>query len=279
MRNAVKLAFDKTVSKTPKKGDMIVMHGMLGSRLNFRSLSKRQEMSGFLDVWLVDMRNHGASPHSDSMSQADLASDIIQFMDDHDIPEAVLLGHSMGGKAAMKASFSFPERVNGLIICDIGPFNYAEMGFKENPRILKHMQGIDFNKMISKKEIEESFKTVLSFPAQKAIVDFLMTNLVQDGKDKFKWRVNIDVLQRDYTDFSGYVPSSTDRFDKPIKVIYGTKSDFMPLERLHEFSMYFPQYDASRDLKPIQGGHLVHFADPEQFLKYVEEFNRRLFKN
>ena len=270
----VRLAFDVTRAQGSKLCDTVVMHGMLGSRYNFRSLSKRKEMSEHSDVWLVDMRNHGSSPHADSMTQEDLAADLVHFLDCQQIESAVLLGHSMGGKAAMKAAFDYPARVRGLVICDIGPFDYKSLGLSENPAILKHMHGMRVEDFSDRKSVERSLLSVVA--GKKHVVDFLMTNLLQDESGRFRWRVNLKTLEQYYEEFSGYVPSDTDRFDGPVQVIYGTQSEFMPPDRLHEFGKYFPQFDPKRDLKPINGGHLVHFADPERFLQYVEEFNRRL---
>ena len=72
-------------------------------------------------MWFaVDMRNHGNSPwdhrHDYPAMADDLAKVIVaqgQAMD--------VLGHSMGGKAAMVLALMRPDLVNRLLVADIAP--------------------------------------------------------------------------------------------------------------------------------------------------------------
>lgn len=54
-----------------------------------------------LQVYTVDARNHGESPHTDLHSYPLLAEDLLFFLHEHNIPQAVFMGHSMGGRAVM----------------------------------------------------------------------------------------------------------------------------------------------------------------------------------
>jgi esterase len=268
-RKTAKLAFDKIAASGTKKGNLLVLHGLFGSKANFRSLSKRPEMSAHHDVYLLDARNHGDSEHVDSHTIADMAADVERFMDDQGLAKAVLLGHSMGGKTVMQTALNLQDRVEGLIVGDMGPFNYMQLAPSNIP-ILELMNSLNLRLFGHKDEVHKVFMDHLN--GNKMVADFLMTNLMQDKERGLKWRVNVPVLARDYEDISSAIPRKGLTYKGPTTVLYGTKSEYMPTERFPEFKTWFPEIDLERDFKAIQGGHWIHFSDPEAFLKHVKSF-------
>ena len=112
---------DQNPSESPP---LIILHGLLGASGNWLSLAKNQFGSHFRTI-TVDLRNHGKSPHSESNMYGDMASDIIELMDDEHIEHAHILGHSMGGKLAMHLALEHADRVDKLIVADIAPRAYA----------------------------------------------------------------------------------------------------------------------------------------------------------
>ena len=98
---------------------LLMLHGLFGSGTNWRSIARR--LLPGRRIVLVDARNHGRSPHAADMSYAQMADDVLALMDDLDLPQATLLGHSMGGKTAMTLALRHPERVQRLIVADIAP--------------------------------------------------------------------------------------------------------------------------------------------------------------
>lgn len=94
---AYKVHGDTTFYQTP----IIVLHGFLGSKRNWDSMSKRINDSTSVSVIAVDARNHGESPHVSTHSYKDLASDVHELLVKLSIKEALVLGHSMGGRTAM----------------------------------------------------------------------------------------------------------------------------------------------------------------------------------
>jgi len=105
------------------KDALVILHGLLGSSANWRSLAKRfgQQRA----VYSLDLRNHGQSPWSDEMDYALMADDVLEMIDALDHRRICLLGHSMGGKVAMELALSSPESVDSIIIADIAPIAYA----------------------------------------------------------------------------------------------------------------------------------------------------------
>ena len=81
---------------------LLITHGLFGSGTNWRTLAR--SLASRWDVLLVDSRNHGRSPHADSMTYAEMATDLIRVLDDAGLAHAHVLGHSMGGKAVMTLS-------------------------------------------------------------------------------------------------------------------------------------------------------------------------------
>ena len=117
----MEMFFRKLGSGSP----LIIIHGLYGSSDNWLTIGK--ELARDFEVYLVDLRNHGNSPHTDRHSYALMKLDLIEFLDRHDIEKAVLIGHSMGGKVAMVFALEFPERITSLVVIDIGPKSYHSL--------------------------------------------------------------------------------------------------------------------------------------------------------
>ena len=267
---AVKLAFDKISCQGVKKFDLLVCHGLLGNRLNFRSLSKRTEMSGEADVYLVDLRNHGQSPHVDSMKPADFSADLMKFCDDQGIENPVLFGHSMGGKACIKTALDHPDRVRGLIVGDVGPFDYTKFQGVEtsNLSILQYLHELNFDVLKTKDQVRLELMKFTN--NKKTMVEFFLTNIEAKDGERLRWRVNLPVLMKDYFEYSSYTPTLKEKYFGPTKLIYGTKSEYAPAARIPEFKKYFPNFDIQNDAKAIEAGHWIHFAEPEIFLSHFK---------
>ena len=94
----MRLAFNRFGEDNAK--NVVILHGLLGSKRNWFGFGKSLSDLGF-NVWLVDQRNHGESEWNDEHTYFDLAEDIKDFLEEHGIKKTYLIGHSMGGKAAM----------------------------------------------------------------------------------------------------------------------------------------------------------------------------------
>ena len=128
---------------------LVVVHGLYGSSDNWLNIGKR--MAERHTVYMIDLRNHGHSPFSDSHTFNDMRNDLEEFFEKHNIEKATLLGHSMGGKVAMWFAVDFPEKIEKLVIADIAPKDYLllkeDSQFYLHQNILLAMQEIDFKKI------------------------------------------------------------------------------------------------------------------------------------
>src|SRR5882757_4678532 len=114
----MKLFFRQSGQGTP----LIILHGLFGSSDNWYTHAKT--FAEKYTVYLIDQRNHGQSPHSDDFNYKLMTEDLDEFFTDHRIDKAIVIGHSMGGKAAMNFAVRFPDKVKKLVIVDITPRSY-----------------------------------------------------------------------------------------------------------------------------------------------------------
>ena len=105
-----------------KGQELIIMHGLFGMSDNWNSLGKK--FAKYCKVHLVDLRNHGRSPHADDFNYDVMCDDLLEYMQDNNIQKPILLGHSLGGKVAMKFAFTYPEKIEKIIVGDISPRKY-----------------------------------------------------------------------------------------------------------------------------------------------------------
>ncbi|TFG60348.1 MAG: alpha/beta fold hydrolase, partial [Spirochaetales bacterium] len=116
---------------------LVILHGLLGSSENWNGTGSR--LGAFYTVYVPDARNHGRSPHTEEMNFPSMAGDVLEFMDAAGLASCFLLGHSMGGKTAMEVALQAPDRVNRLIVADMGPARH-EAHFSD---VLSALDGYD----------------------------------------------------------------------------------------------------------------------------------------
>ena len=124
-------------SSTP----VLILHGLFGSSRNWQTLA--QKLSAKHHVFTLDLRNHGQSPHCETMSYPQMAADVVRFMDDHQIDKARIIGHSMGGKTAMSMALASPQRVAQLVVVDIAPVAYRH----NYDELLGNLQNLDLSQI------------------------------------------------------------------------------------------------------------------------------------
>ena len=100
---------------------MIVMHGFLGSKVNWRTLCSKEGISNRRKCYLVEMRNHAASDHHKDHDYNVMSDDVVRFADHHQLERFTVMGHSMGGRTSMNLACRYPDRVDGVISVDAAP--------------------------------------------------------------------------------------------------------------------------------------------------------------
>jgi esterase len=243
-----------------KGTSLIILHGLFGSLDNWLTLGKK--FAEHFSVYLVDQRNHGRSPHTEEHSFELMAADIDEFMQQHHIEKAHLIGHSMGGKTAIQFSLLHPEKVLKQIIIDIAPKKY--------PRGHDDIFDAIFSLNLSQIEKRDEADKILSEKIRDlGTRQFLLKNLDRNSDSgTFEWKMNLDVLYRDYDNISKEI-ISTNPVDVETLVIRGGKSGYVPDEDLKLFKKLFPKTTMT-DIE--NAGHWVHAEAPVELLAIASRF-------
>jgi esterase len=237
---------------------LIILHGLFGSLDNWVSLARK--FGEQFKVYLVDQRNHGLSFHDDTFNYEVMANDVLEFMSTQGIDKAHLIGHSMGGKTAMEFAVHHPEKVNKLIIADIGPKYYPV----HHTQIIKALYAIPVAELSSRKEADEIMSLMIN---NFGIRQFLLKNLLRDG-DAFKWKMNLDVIAQNIEEV-GKALNQNASYDKETLFIKGGHSDYIVDGDMILINSIFPK----AKLETIaEAGHWLHAEKPQEFYQIVISF-------
>ncbi|REC96186.1 alpha/beta fold hydrolase [Kushneria indalinina] len=249
-------------SGVPEQADappLIVVHGLFGSADNWRSHTKYWRQTR--RVVAVDLRNHGRSPHAPGMGYEDMAADVLGVMDQLDIDQCDLLGHSMGGKVAMTLARHHPNRVARLIVADIAPVAY-EHGHDD---IFRAHRLVEDALPESRKEADDAMAEAIDSQTTR---QFLATNLARDDQGILGWRVGLDFIEEGYGDIVA-PPGGEAPFEGPTLVLRGENSNYIENDMLPLINEVMP---AAR-VETIKGaGHWLHAEQPEAFLRSIDDF-------
>jgi pimeloyl-ACP methyl ester carboxylesterase len=238
---------------------LVLLHGLFGSSANWRGIAKR--MSDSRRVLAVDMRNHGRSFNDEQMTYPAMAGDILDTLKAQGIGRADLLGHSMGGKAAMVVALEHPEKVNRLIVVDIAPVIYTHTHLP----LIEAMMRIDVAGLKSRSEADEELEGSIE---DRATRQFLLQSLEKTGEG-YRWRLNLEALKRAMDDLVGFPDAAGSVFDGPTLFLYGAGSDYVQAEHRPRIERYFrnAEYEAIDN-----AGHWVHADQPGALVQSVRHF-------
>jgi esterase len=239
---------------------LVILHGLFGSLDNWAAIAK--ELGEHRHVYAVDQRNHGHSPHTDTHTYNGMVEDLHRFFLDHGITEADVIGHSMGGKTAMRFAAAHPEMVGRLIVADMGVKAYPV----HHDLIIRSMQAIDLPNVASRSEAEQELSR---FIEERDVVLFLTKNIYRGknaaGEPCYAWRFNLDVLAMDIGEMGLPVPHGS---GVPALFIRGTRSRYILPEDEAGIRELFPK----SEFMEMDAGHWLHAQDAESFLKAVRGF-------
>lgn len=229
---------------------LLIVHGLFGSARNWGAIAKR--MSDGRRVVAVDMRNHGESFRAESQSYPDMAADLAEVIGWIGAPVDVM-GHSMGGKAAMQLALTLGDLVNRLVVADIAPVAYDH----SQAHLIDAMRHLDLSGLTQRSEADRRLAVHLHSPAIRA---FLLQSLDLKAEPPV-WRLNLDVLERDMGLVVGW-PGTAGRFDKPALFITGAESDYVKPEDRATIKALFPQ---AKMAKIPGAAHWLHADRPREF--------------
>ncbi len=235
---------------------LLIAHGLFGSARNWNVIAKR--LSGTRQVLTVDMRNHGESDFQESHSYADLAGDLAEVITAHG-GRADVVGHSMGGKAAMMLALLHPNMVHRLVVADIAPVAYGH----SQTHLIDAMRAVDLSKVETRRDADTQLKASVPEDGVRA---FLLQSLDVKGK---RWRLNHDVLEADMDQITGWPKDASGQFDGPVLMLSGAESDYVLPEYRDRIRGYFPK---ARFAKIPGAGHWLHADKPREFEAAITAF-------
>jgi len=253
---------------------VLILHGLFGSSDNWNGIGKKLAEYGStlpagrqgslttgFEVYLIDQRNHGRSPHSDGFNYQLMSDDLCEFVDDNFIEDAVVIGHSLGGKTAMTFALQHPEKVKKLIVVDISP--HASQAYLY--LILQGLMSIDLGVVKSRKAADEQLSLTIG---DLTLRKFLLKNLYWKEQGVLNWRFNLEIINREIKAVGEGIGDEK-KFDKPTLFIRGGKSDYIPNSDFAMIKNIFPE----AEIKTISNaGHWVHAEAPADFLDCVIKF-------
>lgn len=254
------LAFtDFGTAPLPRSGPptLLIVHGLFGSARNWGAIARR--LSDDRRVIAVDMRNHGQSFRAESQSYADMAGDLAQVIDMAGAPVDVL-GHSMGGKAAMELALTRGDPVGRLVVADIAPVAYPH----SQAHLVRAMRGLDLDGLASRSEADRRLAATVPDGGVRA---FLLQSLDLKAEPP-EWRLNLDVLEREMDRITGW-PGTEGRFEGPALFLTGALSDYVRPEHRETIKRQFPN---AKFAKIPGAGHWLHAERPREFEAAVRAF-------
>ena len=237
------------------KPPLVIAHGLFGSARNWGVIAKR--LSDTRQVLAVDMRNHGQSPWYDSHSYADMAADLSHVIHAHG-GLADVVGHSMGGKAAMMLALTDGTAVRRLVVADIAPVTYthSQQGF------IDKMRAVDLSRVARRSEAEAQ---LAELGVERALQSFFTQSLDIPGQ---RWRLNLGALSQQMDQIIGF-PDITGQWEGPTLFLTGGKSDYVRPEHRARIRALFPK---ARFAKLPNAGHWLHAEEPRAFEQSVRLF-------
>lgn len=238
---------------------LIIMHGLFGSLDNWQTLAKK--FGEHFQVFTVDLRNHGRSPHAEEMNYALMARDIAGFMTAQGLPEAHILGHSMGGKVAMQFAIDFPSLTKKLMVVDISPSTYSG-GHHE---IFEALFALNLEEIESRKDADEQLQSGIP---EFGVRQFLLKNLTRSKEGGYVWKMNLQVIYDHYLDILAPI-QSPEAYEGPCLFVKGGKSGYITEAHEPKIKALFPN---CRIETIAEAGHWVHAEQPQQLLDVVTSF-------
>lgn len=241
---------------------VFLVHGLFGSGDNLGALAR--ELATSRMVVLVDLRNHGQSPHIEFLDLATMADDILALQQklgfsQCDFSQCDIVGHSLGGKVAMQLALNFPDAVRRLVVADIAPVSYAP----GHDAVFAALSAVDLRAVERRNDADAMMAPYIS---DSMLRQFLLKGLYRDDGG-FHWRFNLSALKANYTAIRA-APTGNP-FAGPTLFIKGELSDYITAEHEPMLRQWFPNFEFC----VIAGaGHWLHGEKPVEFNSLVKTF-------
>ena len=237
---------------------LMILHGLFGYSDNWQTHANK--LAEYYRVILVDLRNHGHSDWSEEFSYDLMAQDVFELVDELKLEDLILLGHSMGGKVAMRFAQQHEDLLEKLIIVDMGMKSYP----MHHEHILAGIHSVKVDSIKSRREAEEQMRAHIN---EEGTLQFLLKNLYWIEKGKLAWRMNTTVLEREMPEILSAMPVG--EVFTPTLFVRGELSNYILDEDFESLENQF----LDSEFETIEGaGHWVHAEAPTEFIETILSF-------
>ncbi len=241
---------------------IILLHGLYGAAQNLGMIARAL---GDGRVIALDARNHGASPHAPDMGYRTLAADVIETMDALNVAEAVLIGHSMGGKTAMMVSLMHPARVRALAVLDIAPVIYDHA--ETRAELIDALAALPLMPGLTRQQANAHLAKAIPDPALRG---FLLNNLRLSHADVPTWRIDLAAIKAALPMLTGWAdPQPLVAYDGPSLFLRGAHSAYVPPDAIGEIQRRFPRAMIET---VANAGHWLHAEQPDAVNEALNHF-------
>ena len=237
---------------------IILIHGLFGNSDNLAGL--KRGLADKYNVLSLDLPDHGKSLRTEEFSFSKYAEHIVELLNELNIKNANIIGHSLGGKIAMQIALNYPQLIAALVVIDIAPVAYAP----RHQAVLAGLNNIDLTKINSRKDAELILQQYVQEPSTR---QFLLKSLYQQ-QNSWHWYFNLTLLNRDYAKLSQAIEAQTP-YNGPTMFIKGELSDYIQSEHRAHILKLFPH----SQLKILgASGHWLHAEKPALCVKLIDNF-------
>jgi pimeloyl-ACP methyl ester carboxylesterase len=225
---------------------VVLLHGLFGSARNLGGVARA--LAATHRVLSLDMRNHGDSPHDPAVDYDIMAADVMQTLDAAGALPAALLGHSMGGKVAMRLALTDPTAVTRLLVADIAPVPNPP-NFSAFTRAM-----LAVPPQVSRQQADAMLAPDVPDPAVRS---FLLHNF----RSGAGWRIGLPEIAAALPRIEGWDPVEAS-YAGPTLFVTGARSRYVLPEHRPAIHALFP---AARFVAIKDAGHWLHAEQPAAF--------------
>lgn len=236
---------------------LIILHGFFASSRNWRQIAKK--LAADFNVYVLDLRNHGSSPHHEWMDYPSMAADLLLFLQQNNLPKVSLLGHSMGGKVAMWFALNHPEYVDNLLMVDIAPVSYQH-SFNE---VIEALMALPLTEIQNRKQAEAFLSSSI---ADLSFRQFLLQNLsLEEGH--YSWRIDLGIFYRMADNIIAFPETGLlAPYQAKAVFIAGGNSSYVSADDIVELFPY-----AKLEIMS-EAGHWLHVEKTNEFIALLNEY-------
>jgi pimeloyl-ACP methyl ester carboxylesterase len=240
---------------------VIILHGLFEISDNWVTMGK--SLAEHFTVFIPDLRNHGQSPHSPIFNILVLTDDLLEFIQDRQIDNPFVIGHSLGGKVAMNLALNTLCPLKKLVVIDISPRYYNLR--QEHLNIISAMASVNFGNIRARSDVDNLLSQTVT---NERIRLFIMKNLYRINDKRFGWRLNLSAI-RDNIDNIAAGIQSTNTFKQPTLFVRGILSEYITDQDFGLIYKYFP----SATIATIpHTSHWVHVDAPDELYSILYNF-------